>query len=92
MPISVPNQILDQARQIHPRFEEKIQSWQKVIEQHGIDGARRINRDHKLVNRHGEKREHIWSTRLNHRYRLFYEVLNGAVRVLRLETHNKGSY
>jgi len=74
------------------RFEKKIRSWAELVEQEGIDRVRLMRGDHRLSNRWGENREHIWTTALNHRYRLFYEIVNGSVRVLELETHNKQRY
>ena len=92
MSVQIPDVVLEQARRIHVRFEKKILSWADMVQQLGIDRVRLMKGDHRLSNRFGERREHIWTTTLNHRYRLFYEIVNGSVRVLELETHNKQRY
>lgn len=92
MTVFVPDTILEQARRIHIRFEEKIHAWIDQVEEHGIHAVSRMKGDHRLRDRFRERRDHIWTTELNHRYRLFYEIVNGEVQVLQLETHNKQRY
>ena len=92
MHVLVPETILAQARRIHVRFEKKIHAWAELVQKEGIERVGRMKGDHRLGNRWGERRDHMWSTTLNHRYRLFYEIVDGKVSVLELETHNKQRY
>ena len=85
-------EVLEAAERVHSRFGEKIREWADLVEREGIEKVRRLRQDHKLANFRGQKREHIWSTQLNHRYRVFYEVMETAVRVIALEKHNKQRY
>lgn len=81
---------------IHPRFSAKAKVWADAMQSDGLVRTQVRFGDHHLGPRNGMKRYNQFATRLNHRYRLIYEVLRQGTQIIvhgfDLDKHNKETY
>jgi Txe/YoeB family toxin of Txe-Axe toxin-antitoxin module len=84
--------ILSELDRVHPRFTKKAVEWARLIRERGIHFAQKLKGDHPLQSFKGDRREGMWATRLNHRYRLIYRIEGDRVLVVRVDNHNKQFY
>lgn len=84
--------VLSDLHRIHPRFFKKAREWATSIQENGLLNTQRNRGDHPLQSYRGDRREGMWATRLNHRYRLIYRIESDRIIAVRIDNHNKHYY